>query len=42
MILYGRTVSPFVRRVAIWLDLQGRACENAPLLVRHDVENLKT
>jgi glutathione S-transferase len=42
MILYGRTVSPFVRRVAIWLDLQGRAYENVPLLVMDDFEKLKT
>lgn len=42
MILYGRTVSPFVRRVAIWLDLQGRTYENVPLLVMDDFERLKT
>jgi len=42
MILYGRTVSPFVRRVAIWLDLQGRRYENVPLLVLDDFEQLKT
>lgn len=41
MILYGRTVSPFVRRVAIWLDLQGRAYESVPLLVMDDFEKLK-
>ena len=42
MILYGRTVSPFVRRVALWLDLQGRAYEHVPLLVMDDFERLKT
>lgn len=42
MILYGRTASPFVHRVAIWLDLLGRAYENVPLLVMDDFERLKT
>ena len=33
MILYGRFLSPYVRRVAIWLGLQGRAFEHQPVLV---------
>lgn len=36
MILYGRYVSPFVRRVGVWLNLQGRAFEHRPLLVAGD------
>lgn len=31
MILYGRFLSPFARRVAVWMNLQGRAYEHAPL-----------
>lgn len=31
MILYGRNLSPFVRRVAIWAQLQGRALERRKL-----------
>lgn len=31
MILYGRTISPFVRRVAIWCAMQGRDVEMKPL-----------
>lgn len=31
MILYGRNLSPFVRRVAIWCALQGRSVESRPL-----------
>jgi glutathione S-transferase len=33
MILYGRNVSPFTRRVAIWLTLQGRPFEHRQLSV---------
>ncbi len=36
MILYGRYVSPFVRRVGVWLGLQGREYEHRPLLVAGD------
>jgi len=31
MILYGRDLSPYVRRVAIWCALQGREIERRPL-----------
>lgn len=31
MILYGRFISPYVRRVAIWMQLQGRAYEHRVL-----------
>ncbi|MGF1553460.1 MAG: glutathione S-transferase family protein [Paracoccaceae bacterium] len=31
MVLYGRNLSPFVRRVAIWLGLQGRGFEQRAL-----------
>ncbi len=42
MILYGRDLSPFVRRVAIWCALQGRAVERKPLMVTgEDFETLK-
>lgn len=42
LILYGRMLSPFVRRVAIWCQLQGRAYENRPLMVNGpDFEELK-
>jgi glutathione S-transferase len=33
MILYGRNLSPFARRVAIWCALQGRALERSELMV---------
>ncbi len=33
MILYGRYLSPYVRRVALWLGLQGRPFEHRPILV---------
>lgn len=33
MILYGRDMSPFARRVAIWCSLQGRAVERRQLMV---------
>lgn len=33
MILYGRDMSPFARRVAIWCSLQGRQIERRQLLV---------
>ena len=33
MILYGRYLSPYVRRIALWLGLQGRAFEHRPILV---------
>ena len=32
MILYGRDLSPFTRRVAIWLNLQGRSFDRRPLM----------
>lgn len=42
MILYGRDLSPFVRRVAIWCALQGREVERQPILVQgEDFERLK-
>lgn len=31
MILYGRNLSPWTRRVVIWLGMQGRAFEQVPL-----------
>ena len=31
MILYGRNLSPFTRRVLIWCRMQGRAVEQRPL-----------
>lgn len=34
MILYGRYLSPFARRVGVWLNLQGRSFEHSPLPVR--------
>ena len=34
LILYGRMLSPFVRRVAIWCRLQDRAYESRPLMVK--------
>ena len=33
MILYGRDLSPFVRRIAIWCALQGREVERRPITV---------
>ena len=33
MILYGRNLSPFRRRVAIWCALQGRQLERRELMV---------
>jgi glutathione S-transferase len=36
MILYGRWLSPFVRRVGVWMNLQGRACEHKPFSVLDD------
>jgi glutathione S-transferase len=33
MILYGRDLSPFVRRISIWCALQGRAVERRPITV---------
>ncbi|MEL6680191.1 MAG: glutathione S-transferase family protein, partial [Pseudomonadota bacterium] len=43
MILYGRDLSPFTRRVAIWMDLQGREVERRKITVAgEDFEHLKT
>lgn len=43
MILYGRDLSPFVRRIAIWCALQSREVERRPLMVSgEDFEKLKT
>ncbi|MEM1276818.1 MAG: glutathione S-transferase family protein [Pseudomonadota bacterium] len=43
MILYGRNLSPFTRRVALWLAHQGRAVERRELApVGPDFEELKT
>lgn len=36
MILYGRNLSPFVRRVAIWCALQGRKIERREITVAGD------
>ena len=33
MILYGRYLSPYVRRVALWLGLQHRSFEHRPILI---------
>ncbi len=42
MILYGRMLSPFARRVAVWRRLQGGSYENRPLLVTgEDWEKLR-
>lgn len=42
MILYGRDLSPFVRRVAVWCALQERAVERRPLMVSgEDFETLR-
>ena len=43
MILYGRNLSPFVRRVAIWCALQGRRVERREITVAgEDFQRLKT
>lgn len=36
MILHGRYHSPFVRRIAIWLNLQDRPFEHRPVMVTGD------
>ena len=42
MILYGRNLSPFRRRVAIWCALQGRKVEWRELMVAGpDFEEIK-
>ena len=42
LILYGRNMSPFARRIAIWCALQGRDVERRKLLVTgDDFETLK-
>lgn len=42
MILYGRNLSPFARRVAIWCGLQGRAVERRELSVMgEDFEKIR-
>ncbi len=42
MILYGRNLSPFTRRVAIWCALQGRNLERRELMVAGpDFEEIK-
>ncbi len=33
MILYGRDLSPFVRRIAVWCAMQGRAVERRQIMV---------
>ncbi|BBK38700.1 glutathione S-transferase [Allostella sp. ATCC 35155] len=42
MILVGRYLSPFVRRVAITLDLYGMPFEHRPLSTMTDLEAIKT
>lgn len=43
MILYGRNLSPFARRIAIWCAMQERTLErNEILVVGEDFEKLKT
>lgn len=43
MILYGRNLSPFVRRVAIWCAQQGREVERREITVQgEDFQKLKT
>lgn len=43
MILYGRDLSPFVRRIAIWCEMQGRKVERRPIMVTgDDFATLKT
>ena len=42
MVLYGRNLSPFTRRVAIWCALQGREIERRELMVAGaDFEEIK-
>jgi glutathione S-transferase len=42
MILYGRNLSPFARRVAVWCALQGRAVERRELTVMgEDFEKIR-
>jgi len=42
MILYGRNLSPFVRRVAVWCGLQGRKVERRQITVAGaDFEEIK-
>jgi glutathione S-transferase len=42
MILYGRNMSPFARRVAVWCTLQGRELERRKLTVAgEDFEKIK-
>lgn len=42
MILYGRDLSPFVRRIAIWCAMQGREVERRQITVMgEDFERLK-
>lgn len=41
MILYGRNLSPFVRRVAIWMALQGRDVTRRELSVADDFEAVR-
>lgn len=42
MILYGRNLSPFARRVAIWCAMQGRDVERQAIMVQgEDFERLK-
>jgi glutathione S-transferase len=42
MILYGRNLSPYARRVAIWCALQGRDIERRELMVAGpDFEEIK-
>src|SRR5690606_5876391 len=43
MILYGRDLSPFVRRIAVWCALQGRDVERRPIPVAgEDFATLKS
>ena len=42
MILYGRDLSPFARRVAVWCGLQGRDVQREPIMVQGaDFDRLK-
>ena len=36
MILFGRNLSPFARRIAIWCAMQGRDLERSEILVTGD------
>lgn len=36
MILHGRYLSPYVRRVAVWAGLQGREVDHRPIMVTGD------